>query len=153
MWNYFLLLSSLIYLTIIASCLGAESGYYFDDEEDVSKRSVTSAVTDIQLAHNVNELATSIGHLKMFPSNSFGTGAIEKRDQITLYGNQRLEEEMRKWRARKKYNKPHCYQQCRPSTFQECAFPRCQLKSGIVRRLCFLLCKQQEEHCVETCKS
>ena len=101
------------------------------------KRSVTSAVADY------DEYATNIGTMM---GGHATNEMIDKRDHVARFGAPRTSRHKKGG-----YMKPRCWKKCHPGSFQECAIPRCQVKRGVIRRLCFLLCQQQEEHCVETC--
>ena len=110
------------------------------------KRSVTSAVTD------VDEYATNIGEMQMIPLHNGDRirGMINKRNHVAKFTTHNVVP-LKSFGKKGRNTKAVCWETCHPGSFQECAIPRCQLKVGVIRRLCFLLCKQQEEHCNETC--
>lgn len=46
-----------------------------------------------------------------------------------------------------------CTKKCSvPISFHKCALPRCSLKMGTIKDLCFYLCKHQKEKCVDVCE-
>lgn len=63
----------------------------------------------------------------------------EKRDELTP--------------AKSKPASITCHRKCTtPMTYAECAVPRCDMKVGAVKDLCYFLCKHQRERCEEVCE-
>lgn len=54
---------------------------------------------------------------------------------------------------RRQESKIQCHKTCSmPMTYHECAHPRCSLKVGTIKDLCFYLCKHQKERCEDVCE-
>lgn len=119
-----------------------KSGKHDDTEDEVDEQSENDAEGEEESGSGENEDDSS----KIDDQTDNGNddrgdeNADKDEDNNDENGNQRS-------------GKLTCRKKCTiPLTFHKCAFPRCSMKMGSIKDLCFYLCKHQKEKCEDVCE-